>query len=393
MDNVKMIGLSRRDFLKVAAATGTVLVGVTAAGQTPQLAAADEAETQVVTDMGGTEVTVPVEPTLYADAWYAHNEVSIMLKNAEGLVATHCTPAGQPWMFYCNENINNALQTFGDDFNYEELVALNPQVVFDSKEDMREKLNDVNIPLVNCTFATYEDMEKSITLTAQVFGGDAPAIAEQYNAELEQVVADAKAITDSIADEDRPSVMHGGSVYTFNLDGTGTIIDTWINAAGGKNAVDTSTAGNAQASFSLEQIIAWNPDIIITAKPEEVDEILNDPDWASISAVQNQRVYVNPKGIFGWDRYGVEELLQVQWACQTIQPDLFPETDMTEAVKNFYSTYLHYDLTDEEAALILAAQNPPSDEDGDAAADSAEAEESAAADSAANTAADSAANA
>lgn len=361
-NKARLVGLSRRDFLIAAAAAGTVLVGFTAVGGRAPLAAADEGATQVVTDMGGTEVTVPVEPKLYADAWYAHNEVSIMLNNAEGLVATHCTPNGQPWMFYCNENINSALQTFGDDFNYEELVELGPQVVFDSKDTMREKPADVNIPLVNCTFATYEDMEKSIALTAQVFGGDAPSIAEKYNAELEQVVADAKAVTDALSDDERPSVMHGGSVYTFNLDGTGTIIDTWIEAAGGRNAVQSDTAGNAQAQFSLEQVIEWNPDVIITAKPDEVDQILNDPDWASITAVQNGAVYVNPKGIFGWDRYGVEELLQVQWASRVLHPDLFPEIDIESKVKDFYSTYLHYELTDDDVQLILGAQNPPSGE-------------------------------
>lgn len=365
-----LVGLTRRDFLKVAAASGTMLVGLTACNATQGQggdssssdASTSETQTQEITDMGGTQVTVPVEPKLYADAWYAHNEVSIMLNGAEGLVATHCTPKGQPWMFYCNDNINQAQQTFGDDFNYEELASLNPEVVFDSKDTMRDKLSDLNIPLVNCMFSTFEDMEKSITLTAQVFGGDAPDIAQRYNEELEQVVSDAKAVTDKLSDDERPSVMHGNSVYTFNLDGTGTIIDTWIEAAGGKNAVDEDTSGNAKATFSLEQVIAWNPDVIITGKPEEVEQIKSDPDWASINAVKNGAVYVNPKGIFGWDRYGVEEVLQVQWACSVLHPDLFPDLDVSSKVKDFYSTYLRYDLTDEDVELIMGAQNPPSKE-------------------------------
>lgn len=367
-DSQRMRGVSRRDFLALAGTAGVMLVGVAACGAHDD-AVASEAATQVVTDMGGTEVTVPVEPKLYADAWYAHNEVTIMLTKAEGLVATHCTPKGQPWMFYCNENINGALQTFGDDFNYEELVALGPQVVFDSKDTMREKLGELGIPLVNCTFSTFEQMEQSITMSAQVFGGDAPAIAEKYNAELEQTVSDVKAVTDAIATEDRPKVMHGPSVYTYNLDGTGTIIDTWINAAGGVNVVDASTTGTAEASFSLEQIIAWNPDVIITGTPSEVDQILHDESWASISAVQKGQVYVNPKGVFGWDRYGVEELLQVPWAANLLHPDLFPDLDITQRVKDFYHTYLYYDLTDEEVKLILAAGNPPTD--GTAVASSA----------------------
>jgi iron complex transport system substrate-binding protein len=380
-DLLQSKGITRKNFLALAGVAGVAAAaaGYLAGGNTQGAQAAESGETQTVTDMGGTEVEVPVEPTKFADAWYAHNEVTIMLNNAEGLVATHCSQESFPWMYRVCPNMSNALVTFGDDFNYEELVALGPQVVFDSKDTMRDKLTEVNIPLVNCMFSTFDAMEQSITLTAQVFGGDAPAIAEKYNAELEQTLSDIKAITDGIADEDRPSVLHGPSVYTMNLDGTGTIIDDWISVGGGVNANPESTTGNANAQFSLEQIIGWNPDYIITGKPEEVDEILNDPDWASITAVQNGNVYVNPKGVFGWDRYGVEELLQIQWVANLLHPDLFPDLDIQTKVKDFYTTYLRYDLTDEEVELILGAQNPP--EDGAAAASS---ETDSAADSAAS---------
>ncbi len=364
-------GVSRRGFLALAGVAGAAVAAGYLANGVEGVAgakAAEAAATQTVTDMGGTQVEVPTNVTAYADAWYAHNEVSIMLNNAEGMVATHCSPESYPWMYKVCPNMSKALVTFGDDFNYEELVALNPQVVFDSKDTMRDKLTELGVPLVNCTFTTFDAMEQSITLTAQVFGGDAPQIAEKYNAELDQTVADVKAVTDQIADADRPSVLHGNSVYTLNLDGTGTIIDDWISVAGGVNANTESTTGNAQAQFSLEQVIGWDPDYIITGKPEEVDQILNDPNWASIQAVKDGHVYVNPKGVFGWDRYGVEELLQVQWAASILHPDLFPDLDIETKVKDFYQTYLRYTLTDDDVQRILGAENPA--EDGAAAASS-----------------------
>ena len=373
-------GMTRRDFLGLAGMAGAVIAGaglLAGNAMADQAAAADTADaaagdTQTVTDMAGNEVEVPTNITKFADAWYAHNEVSIMLNNAEGIVATHCAPDQYQWMYKVCPNMAGATATFGDDFNYEDLVAMGPQVVFDSKEDMRDKLGELGIPLVNCLFKTFDEMEQSITLTAQVLGGDAPAIAEKYNAELEQTVSDIKAKTDTLADEDRPSVLHGNSVYTFTLDGTGTIIDDWISVAGGKNANTEDTTGNAQAQFSLEQIIDWNPDVIITGKPEEVDQILNDADWASIKAVQDGAVYVNPKGVFGWDRYGVEELLQVQWAAAKLHPDMFADLKIEDKVKAFYKDYLRYDLTDADVEAILGAQNPPEE---DAAADEAKAAE------------------
>ena len=91
------------------------------------------------------------------------------------------------------------------------------------------------------------------------------------NAELDQAVKDVKAKTDGLSDDQRPTVMHGGSVYTLNLDGTGTIMDEWIKTAGARNAVDVSTKGNAQAQFTMEQILSWNPDVIITGKAREAE--------------------------------------------------------------------------------------------------------------------------
>ena len=363
--------ISRRNFFKLMGVAGaTIAMGGALAGcggnstssttsdSGSSSAASDEPKTQTVTDMNGNEVEVPTNPTKYADGWYAHNEITIMLTGAEGLVATHCAQKDYPWMYKVCPNMSNATATFGKDFNFEDLAALEPQVIFDSTDDLRDKATEVGIPLVNCMFKTFDEMKQSIELTAQVFGGDAPEIAKKYNAELDQVLADTRKKTDGLSDDERVSVMHGNSVYTLTIDGTDTIIDDWIKAAGGKNAVTESTKGNAAAKFTMEQVVAWNPQVIITGKADEVDQILSDPNWASIDAVKNGQVYVNPKGVFGWDRYGVEELLQIQWAAATLHPELFDDLDINDKVKDFYKTYLNYELTDGDVELILAAKNP-----------------------------------
>ena len=372
-DKVMRAGVSRRDFLKFAgfgglATFGAMLAGCSGqgkaaagsdAGSAAAAGSADDAKkTVTVTDMGGTEVEVPAKLTKFADGWFAHNEISIMLAGSKGIVATACDPKAYPWMYKVCPNLKKATVSFGDGFNFEELAALEPQVIFDSKDALREKADEVGIPVVNCMFKTFDEMKKSIELSAKVFGGDAPAIAKKYNAELDKTIKDVEKKTKDIADVDRPKVMHGNSVYTLTIDGTGTIIDDWIKVAGGQNAVTENTTGNAQAKFSMEQVVAWNPDIIITGKAGEAEQILNDPNWASIKAVQDKKVYVNPKGVFGWDRYGVEELLQVQWAASVITPDQFGDLKMEQKVKDFYRDYLNYKLTDDDVKLILAAKPP-----------------------------------
>lgn len=316
-------------------------------------AAESEKGSRTVTDMAGNQVTVPEKIERYADAWYAHNEVICMLDQAKGLVATSQTKKKGPWMYYVQPNMNNALSTFGDQFNLEELVAKKPDLVFDSKEDYREQLNAVGIPLVNVMFKNYDEMKRSVSLTGEILGEE--QMASDYCAYLDGVLAELKEKLSSLSEEQKPKVLHGNSVYSFSVDGSDTIIDAWISAAGGRNAA-SSVKGNMQ-TVTLEQILEWDPDYIITGTSDEVEKILKDPNWSGLRAVQEGKVYANPKGVFSWDRYGVEEALQLQWAAALLHPDLF-QTDIKAKIREFYQKFLNFDLTEEQAELILQAKPP-----------------------------------
>ena len=97
---------------------------------------------------------------------------------------------------------------------------MKPQVIFDSKDTLRDKAAEVGIPVVNCLFATFDEMKKSIELSATVFGGNAPKTVNKYNKELTKTVDEVEKKTKDLSDSDRPKVMHGNSVYTLTIDGT-----------------------------------------------------------------------------------------------------------------------------------------------------------------------------
>lgn len=111
----------------------------------------------------------------------------------------------------------------------------------------------------------------------------------------------------------------------------------------------------------MEEIVKANPDIIIiggTQSRKGIEAIKNDPQWASLKAVQNGRIYSNPVGTFNWDRYSAESALQILWAGQIIQPQLFNDIDLVKETKLFYKTFLRYDLSDAEAQRIIAGEGP-----------------------------------
>jgi iron complex transport system substrate-binding protein len=200
-------------------------------------------------------------------------------------------------------------------------------------------------------------MIQSIQLTAEVLGEDAQTVADAYVEYLGSKIAQVEERVSTLDVSQIKTVAHGNAVYSLGIDGANTIIDEWITTAGGSNAAAKDVTGNMQ-TVSLEQILSWDPDVIITGTVDDVDSILNDPNWASLTAVKNGDVYCNPKGIFAWDRYGVEEALQFQWCAQLLYPDLFEDFDIRQEIKNFYADFLNYELSDDEVTLILNHEDP-----------------------------------
>ncbi|MGH3778235.1 MAG: hypothetical protein ACRDRR_21270 [Pseudonocardiaceae bacterium] len=97
----------------------------------------------------------------------------------------------------------------------------------------------------------------------------------------------------------------------------------------------------------------WDPDIIVCRDAPTKPEILADPRWSNVTAVRNQQVFANPTGVYVWSVRSAESALQPLWAAKTFHPDLFPELDMAAEVKNFYSTFYSYDLSDDQVNAIL----------------------------------------
>ena len=247
---------------------------------------------------------------------------------------------------------------FSTTMNLEEIISLNPDVVFGSNEKYREMFENVGIPFINCSFTNYDEMKKAIKISAQVFGGDAIKKADKYFEYLDKKLAEVKKITDTVKEENRTTIVHGSEIYKMGVDGKNTIVDQWINYSGGINLAAKDIDGNLQ-TMTMEQLLLWDPDVIITGRAEdEVEQIMTDPAWKNLKAVKNNRVYANPRGIFAWDRYGVEEALQFQWCAKKLYPELFEYLDIKQELIKFYKEFLDYNLSEEDAEKILRHQDP-----------------------------------
>ncbi len=129
----------------------------------------------------------------------------------------------------------------------------------------------------------------------------------------------------------------GGSIHTEVLD--------WIGA---KN-VASSAGDDIISRVSMEQLMVWQPDVIIAMDQHFYQDIYNNPLWQRLPAVKNKRVYLAPKLPFGWldQPPSINRLLGVTWLAHVLYPDLLPKDEYTQAIYEYYSRFYQYDLSAE----------------------------------------------
>ena len=316
--------------------------------------------TRTVTDVDGTAVEIPANVERVADLWHANNQVVLMLGGADKLVTTTKSVQSLAWFAKVYPRIKEiSAPVKGTDVNWEEVEKEKPQVVLASNKGQIEMARKHNIPALRVSFTDYDGLHKTVRITADVLGGDAPNRAEKYISYLDEKTKFVDDRTKDIPDAERPVVLHiVGGDDLLKVDGTNTIIDEWIRYGGGKNAIAEK---GSMINTTIEEILKADPDIIIIGGAQAqkgIEAIKNDPQWAGIKAVKNGRLYGSPVGTFNWARYSTEAALQVLWAGQTIQPKLFADVDLVKETVDFYKRFLHYDLSEADAQRIIKGEAP-----------------------------------
>ena len=246
----------------------------------------------------------------------------------------------------------------GNTANLESVLALNPDLILD----------------VGSTSATFvslaERVQQQTGIPYALLDGRFDGIAEAYRklGELVDRRNDAEKLASytndtirtatgriaSIAASARPRVYYarGPRGLTTGLGGSinvETIEMLAQNVAGGSQG--------GLANVSIEQVLVWNPDVIVTIDQDFAANVRSDPAWASIKAVRDGRLHLSPKMPFGWVDFppSVNRLIGLWWLAKILYPDKFPE-DIRSLTRDFYAMFYHRTPTDAQIDHVLAGR-------------------------------------
>ena len=331
-----------------------------------QDATQETAETREITDMAGRKVTVPA----------AENIESVFSAGPVAAIFLYMVAPDKllGWNYELNDVEKSIILDkyqdlpnfgMGDAVNYEAVIAANPTIAINSGKINDAMVSDcdalsesLGIPVVAV------DNELNNSAEAFRFMGELLGVedhAEELAQYAEQVFTDINALSD-IPEEKKVSVYFGNGEDSLETAPRGSQHAQILDAINAVNVADLELGDGSRVQISAEQLLAWDPDVIVVNGEPKADksgssaaeDILSNPDYASLKAVQDQKVYGTPNAPFSWvDRpAGPNRLIGMRWFSALIYPE-YIKCDINEEIHKFFDLFYHVDLSDEQLENVL----------------------------------------
>ena len=174
----------------------------------------------------------------------------------------------------------------------------------------------------------------------------------------EGVLAEVRKATAKIPPENRPSVYVARGPRGLETAVAGSIGSEVVDLVGGRNVVGRETAPRTIVDVSPEQILAWQPDVILTVDRRFHATIRTDPVWREVKALQTGNIHFVPDLPFSWldNPPAPNRLIGLLWLGKVLYPAAFPQDIRAEA-RRFYAFFYQQEPTDAQLDGLLA--EPP----------------------------------
>lgn len=371
--------MSKRAFSMLLAMA--LLLGLAACGAAPAAETTAPAETAAPAEEAPVTVETAPSPAVFTDSCGREVELPAEIRRIapSGQVATMILAAIAPELLCCTGSRIEADQAaylypgLGDlpftgqlyggksTLNLEELLATGAEVIIDLGdyknsigEDLDALQSQTGLP---CIFveADLAHMAEAFRTLGRLL--DREERGEKLAALVEETLTMAEENSAAVAEADRLSVLYSSGADPLGTNAEGSSQAQVLPMVGAVNAVtveDVTSKGGGNI-INMEQLYVFDPDVVIVSDDSALQQVLTDPAWAELRAVQEGRVYRVPTAPYCWLSAppSMNMLLGVWWLGNTLYPEVY-DYDMTEKAQEIYQTLWQYELSPEEAAAMLS---------------------------------------
>lgn len=323
-------------------------------------------ETREITDMAGRKVTVPA----------AEDIESVFSTGPVAAIFMYMVAPDKllGWNYELNDVEKSIILEkyhdlpnfgMGDAINYEAVIAANPTIALNCGKINDAMVSDcdalsksLGIPVIAV------DNELNNSAEAFRFMGELLGVedhAEELAEYSEKIFTDIASLAD-IPEDEKVSVYFGNGEDSLETAPRGSQHAQILDAVNVTNVADLELGDGSRVQISAEQLLAWNPDVIVVNGEPKADksgnsaaeDILSNTDYASLKAVQDNKVYGTPNAPFSWvDRpAGPNRLIGMRWLSAVVYPE-YIKCDVNEEIREFFNLFYHVDLSDEQLENVL----------------------------------------
>ncbi len=317
--------------------------------------------TRVFTDSCGREVTVPTDVQRIAVSGpLAQIVVFAIAPDRMVGVANEWDESAKEYFDEKYLSLPLLGQLYGGkgELNLETLLAVEPDVVIDVGEpkdtiveDMDALSEQTGIPFVHID-AYLASMDETFTALGDLLNmsEEAQKLADYCRTTYDSM----KAVADSV---EKANILYISGDEGLNVIAKGAfhaeVIDLMANNLA---VVDEPSSKGTGNEVDMEQILNWNPDVILFAPNSIYDTVADNENWQTITAIKEGKYYEVPFGPFNWMGFppSVQRLLGMQWMAAVLYPEAVDPTIFYDAASGYYEMFYHCELTQEQYAALIA---------------------------------------
>lgn len=248
----------------------------------------------------------------------------------------------------------------GKTVNYEALLLLKPEIVLrwsslgnKADEQFSERMQKAGIATVSLKLEHLEDCAAAFRFMGDLLNRRerAQALAAYADETLRSIAA----VVAQIPPKERLRVYYAEGPDGLSTEGTSSWHAQLIPLAGGRNVhTGKQLEQTGMEKISMEQVIMYAPDVIVTHDRSFYAAVYNDRRWQALQAVKNRRVLLIPVAPFNWfDRPpSFMRLIGLKWLTHQLYPRRYP-LQLVHETKRFYRLFLGVSLTERDVREIL----------------------------------------
>lgn len=331
-------------FLAALTLTGTAMTGCTTTENDT------EAGSITVTDQIGREVTLEKPAEKLVSSYYISTALLVALGCEDNLCGIEMkADTRELYRLAAPQLLDLPAVGSGKGINVEETAALSPDLVILPARlaDSAASFEALGIPVIVVNPETQEDFESCVTLLAEVTGTTERG--EDLLGYYQEKMAEAAELTAGLK---RPTVYLASSGAYLRTCTDNMYQSDLIEMAGG-SCVSNELTDGYWTEVSAEQVLAWNPEYILSVQDADytLDDIKNDTALSEVSAIKNGNLYIFPSEIEAWDYPTPSSVLGVLWLTWRLHPEVYTKEQYAAEAQSFYKTYFDIDVTESQLGI------------------------------------------